>query len=57
MRLREREVTQSEVGQLLKDMSGGRALRLYRGKEVLCSDDGEQPRIEAGDMIVEIVRS
>jgi len=57
MRLRERKVTEGEVGQLLKDISGGRVLRLYRGKDVLCSDDGEQPRIEAGDTIVEIVRS
>jgi voltage-gated potassium channel len=56
LRLREREVTQSEVGQLLKDVSGGRALRLYRGKRILCPDDAESPRIEPGDMIVEIVR-
>jgi voltage-gated potassium channel len=56
MRLREREVTQDEVGQFLKDLSGGRALRLYRAKEVLCPDDSEPPQIEAGDMIVEIVR-
>src|SRR6478735_1722074 len=39
MRLRERKVTEGEVGQLLKDISGGRVLRLYRGKDVLCSDD------------------
>jgi voltage-gated potassium channel len=57
IRLREREVTQSEVGQLLKDVSGGRALRLYRGSQVLCSDDAEPSRIEPGDMIVEIVRA
>jgi voltage-gated potassium channel len=57
MRLRERKVTEGEVGQLLKDISGGRVLRLYRGKEVLCVDDAEPPRIEAGDMIVEIVRA
>jgi len=56
MRLRERKVTQSEVGLLLKDLSGGRAVRLYRGKEILCPDDAEPPRIEPGDMIVEIVR-
>ena len=56
MRLREREVTQGEVGQLLKDVSGGRALRLYRGKEILCTHDAEPPRIETGDKIVEIVR-
>src|SRR6478672_610710 len=56
MRLREREVTQDEVGQFLKDLSGGRALRLYRGKEIMCPDDAEPRRIEAGDMIVEIVR-
>src|SRR6478752_2309341 len=48
MRLRERKVTQSEVGLLLKDLSGGRAVRLYRGKEILCPDDAEPPRIEPG---------
>jgi voltage-gated potassium channel len=57
VRLREREVTQSEVGQFLKDVSGGRALRLYRDKKVLCTDDAAPPRIERGDMIVEIVRA
>jgi voltage-gated potassium channel len=56
MRLREREVTESEVGQFLNDISGGRALRLYRGKELLSLDDAKPPRIEAGDMILEIVR-
>jgi len=56
MRLREREVTQGEVGQFLNEVSGGRALRLYRGKEILCPDDAIPPRIRAGDMIVEIVR-
>ena len=56
VRLREREAAQEEVGQLLKDLSGGRALRLYRGAEILCPDDPEPPRVEHGDMIVEIVR-
>ena len=56
MRLREREVTESEVGQFLSDISSGRALRLYRGKELLSLDDAKPPRIEAGDMILEIVR-
>ncbi len=57
IRLREREVTESEVGQLLKDIGGGRALRLYRGNKVLCSDDADPPRVEPGDMIVEIARA
>jgi voltage-gated potassium channel len=57
MRLRERKVTEAEIGHLLKDISGGRVLRLYRGKEVLCTDDPNPPRIHAGDMIVEIVRA
>ena len=57
MKLREREVTQSEVGRLLKDLSGGRAMRLYRGKKMLCPDDADPPRVEPGDMIIEIVRA
>jgi len=54
VRLREREATKEEVGQLLKDVTGGRALRLYRGEEIFCPDD-TGPRIEPGDTILEIV--
>lgn len=55
VRLRERTAAREEIGQLLKDVSGGRALRLYRGGEILCPDDDDPPRVEQGDMILEIV--
>jgi voltage-gated potassium channel len=53
--LREREVTEDEVGQFLKDVSGGKAMRLYRGKEVICPSDPGPPRVELGDLIIELV--
>jgi voltage-gated potassium channel len=54
-RLREREASQEEVGLFLKDISGGRAVRLYRGNDAFGPDDPNLPRIESGDLIVEIV--
>jgi len=54
-RLRERAAAQEEVGLFLKDISGGRAVRLYRGKESFGPDDPDPPRVESGDLIVEIV--
>ena len=54
-RLREREATPDEVGQFLKDVRGGRAVRLYRGRESLGPADPGPPRVEQGDLIVEIV--
>ena len=54
--LREREASRDEVGQLLSEIRGGRAVRLYRGKEVLCPDDVDPPRVEAGDIVLEIAR-
>jgi len=56
MKLRERTVAEREVGKLLSEVSGGRALRIYRGSDILCPDDAEPPRVEAGDTIIEIVR-
>lgn len=53
--LREREATPDEVGRLLKEIRGGRAVRLYRGDEMLGPDDPDPPRVELGDLIVEIV--
>jgi voltage-gated potassium channel len=54
-RLRERQAAEEEVGTLLKDVSDGRALRAYRGDEVLSPDDAGPPRVQRGDMIIEIV--
>jgi len=54
-RIREREASPDEVGRFLKEVRGGRAVRLYRGDEVLGPDDPGPPRVENGDMIVEIV--
>ena len=53
--LREREAAPDEVGRLLKEIRGGRAVRLYRGDEMLGPDDPVPHRVELGDLIVEIV--
>lgn len=57
VRLRERQAARDEVGQSLKDVSGGRAVRLYRGDQVLCPWDPGPPQVEAGDKILELVPS
>jgi voltage-gated potassium channel len=54
--LREREVSKDEIGKSLGDICAGRAVRLYRGDEILCPDDAIPPRVEAGDVVLEIVR-
>lgn len=55
IRLRERKVTADEVGQSLKDACNGRAVRLYRGKEVLSPWDASPTHIRPGDQILEMV--
>ena len=55
VRLRERQATEDEVGCLLKDISSGRVLRLYRGEAILGPDDPGPPRVEHGDLILELV--
>ena len=54
--LRERKVSREEVGQLLSEICEGRAVRLYRGTEILSPDDASPPRVEAGDIVLEIIR-
>lgn len=54
-RLREREASSDEIGQLFKDVRGGRAVRLHRGSEVLGRDDPDLTRVERGDLIIEIL--
>jgi voltage-gated potassium channel len=55
VRLRERQATEDEVGCLLKDISSGRVLRLYRGEAMLGPDDPGPPRVEHGDLILVLV--
>jgi len=58
VRLREREATADEVGQSLRDISEGRAVRIHRGAEVLSPwGAGPAPKVEAGDSILEVVPS
>ena len=57
VRLRERDVRADEVGKLLKEVSGGRAVRLYRGAKFLSPWDSAAPQIQAGDRILELVPS
>ena len=57
VRLREREATEDEIGQFLKDVCDGRVLRLYRGANVLSPWDTGPPRIQAGDRLLELVPS
>lgn len=54
-RLREREASADEIGQLLKDVRGGRAVRLHRGSEVFGRDAPDLTRVERGDLIIEIL--
>lgn len=55
VRLRERQATDDEVGRSLSDVTGGIAVSLYRGRQVLYPWDVSPPRIEHGDAILEIV--
>lgn len=57
VRLRERSATEDEIGQSLKDVSGGRAVRLYRGKEAFSPWDPGPPQVQLGDQILEVVPS
>jgi voltage-gated potassium channel len=57
VKLRERLATDEEIGQSLKDVSGGRAVRLYRGKKILCPWDPGPPQVQSGDQILEVVLS
>lgn len=55
--LREREVTAREVGSSLDAVATGKALRLYRGGREHGFWDPAAQRLEAGDLIVEVVPS
>jgi len=55
VRLRERQANAEEVGRSLKDVSDGRAVRIYRGAKVLSPWDPGPPEIQSGDKILELV--
>lgn len=55
VKLREREASEEDIGKLLREVGSGRVLRAYRGTEILCIDDEVPARVQAGDMIIEIV--
>ena len=53
--LREREVTPEEVGKPLSAITTGLGHRIYRGHQAFCFWDPEAARLEAGDLILEVV--
>lgn len=55
VRLVQRSVSASEVGQSLRDIATGLGVRIYRGGKPYGFWDTEAARLEAGDVIVEIV--
>lgn len=55
--VRERAVTAEEVGQPMRAISTGVAVRLIRDGKVICSRDSEAAAIAKGDTLVEIVET
>ena len=53
--LREREVSAEEVGKPLSAITSGLGHRIYRGDRAFCFWDAEAARLEAGDLILEVV--
>jgi voltage-gated potassium channel len=53
--LREREVSAEEVGKPLSAITTGLGHRIYRGDRAFCFWDAEAARLEAGDLILEVV--
>lgn len=53
--LHERMVTAAEVGHPLASISTGMGMRIYRGDRMFCFWEIEAGRLEAGDLIVEVV--
>ncbi len=53
--LREREVAAEEVGKPLSAITTGLGHRIYRGDRAFCFWDAEAARLEAGDLILEVV--
>jgi len=57
VQLRERPVSAEEVGRSLDELaSGGRGLRIYRGGKPFGFWEDEARTLQAGDMVVEVVR-
>lgn len=53
--LLEREVTSDEVGRSPADIRTGQVLRLYRGDRCLLLDSPAAARLQAGDVLIEVV--
>ena len=57
VQLKERPVSAEEVGRGLDQLaSGGRGLRIYRGGKPYGFWEDEAQQLQAGDMVVEVVR-
>jgi len=57
VQLRERPISAEEIGRSLDQLaSGGRGLRVYRGGKPYGFWEPEVQKLEAGDMIVEVIR-
>ena len=53
--LRERDVRPDEVGKSLKEACDGLAVRLHRGSAIFSPWDPSAPRLQEGDLILEVV--
>ena len=53
--LHEREVTADEVGRAPAEIASGQVLRVYRDDECLLLDSPRARRLEAGDIIIEVI--
>lgn len=53
--LRERSVTDAEVGKALRDIATGLGHRIYRGDSVIGFWEAEAARLQPGDVILEVV--
>ncbi|MBV1917511.1 MAG: potassium channel family protein [Sphingomonadaceae bacterium] len=56
VQLVERKITPDEIGRTIDDLqSGGRGLRVYRANQIIGFWEAESQKLEAGDVIVEIL--
>lgn len=55
--LRERAVRAEEIGSPARNLTGGQIVRIYRNHQVIEVAQAEEPRLMAGDWIIELVEA